>query len=708
MDVIRGSTNRPVSTDRFVDAMNKSFPDMEAVLYIGYPVLPSAEDTISLDALLISRQHGIIAFNFVEGRDAGNYKDEQDELASLLESKFMRHKVLRCGRELLSKVEALTYAPLLPETEKEGYSMVGDGGLAKAIKKHEWDNKELYEIVVSIVQSITGIRRGRSRVNERSDSHGAALKRLEDSIANLDAKQNRAVIETVDGVQRIRGLAGSGKTIVLALKAAYLHIQHPDWKIAVTFNTRSLKDQFVRLIENFVLEQTNELPNENIFVINAWGGAGGRDRIGMYYHFCVENGATYYNFQQAVHKFNYKNAFSKVVSLALSEVEKPKPLFDAILVDEAQDFDPDFLKLCYRSLGSEKRLVYAYDELQSLTDSSLPSPEDIFGKNPSGQPVVTFDGSSSSQDISLRKCYRNSRPVLTTAHALGFGIYREPDANSGTGLIQMFDRADLWTETGYKVIDGDLDDGRRVTLARTVDSSPEFLEKEPAEIDELISFRKFQDSTKQAKWVASRIKKNLEKDELRPEDIVVINPSPSNANRFVGPIRQILFDAGIPNHLVGVDSDKDYFFNEGSVAFTGIHRAKGNEAGMVYIINAQNCYGSLGELGRLRNCLFTAITRSKAWVRVLGYGPEMSALEKEYQAVLENDYSLSFVYPDKNLREKLRVINRDMSSHERSQLKSTRKTISDLVKQFKNGDINIDDLPEEEINNLKLILDRRA
>ena len=31
--------------------------------------------------------------------------------------------------------------------------------------------------------------------------------------------QSKAVIETVDGVQRIRGLAGSGKTIVLALKA---------------------------------------------------------------------------------------------------------------------------------------------------------------------------------------------------------------------------------------------------------------------------------------------------------------------------------------------------------------------------------------------------------------------------------------------------------------------------------------------------------
>ena len=38
---------------------------------------------------------------------------------------------------------------------------------------------------------------------------------LENSIAALDRSQSKAVIETVDGVQRIRGLAGSGKTIVL-------------------------------------------------------------------------------------------------------------------------------------------------------------------------------------------------------------------------------------------------------------------------------------------------------------------------------------------------------------------------------------------------------------------------------------------------------------------------------------------------------------
>ena len=51
-------------------------------------------------------------------------------------------------------------------------------------------------------------------------SRGDTIKKNEKEIANLDHWQKKAALEIVDGTQRIRGLAGSGKTIVLALKAA--------------------------------------------------------------------------------------------------------------------------------------------------------------------------------------------------------------------------------------------------------------------------------------------------------------------------------------------------------------------------------------------------------------------------------------------------------------------------------------------------------
>ncbi len=707
MEIIRGSERKPVSTDTLVEIFENNFAESEGVLYTGYPVLSSSNESVSIDALMISRDHGIVAINLIEGRDAHGYGELQDDIASLLDAKFMQHKVLRKGRKLFAVPETLTYAPLLDtDTDDDAHRLVNDTNVIDTIKSIEWDAPELYESVLSVIQSISTIRRNRRRrTNKRVDSHGAALQALEDSIANLDARQSKAVIETVKGVQRIRGLAGSGKTIVLALKAAYLHSQNPDWKIAVTFNTRSLKEQFIRLIETFVVEQTGEQPNENIKVINAWGAPGGASRTGIYYQFCVENGASYFDFQQAKAKFGSEKAFAGVTAAAMSEVNSIAPIYDAILIDEAQDFDPSFLQLCYHSLTPEKRLVYAYDELQSLTDASLPAPQEIFGHDDQGKSLVTFDGSVPSQDIILDKCYRNSRPVLASAHALGFGIYREPDEKLGTGLTQMFDRAELWTDVGYEVLDGQLEGNKRVKLGRTRAASPEFLEN-PGNVEDLIIFGNFRNEKEQAYWVARKIIKNLKEDELRPEDIIVINPDPLSTARQLGPIRKILFDEEIPSHLAGVDTSGDVFFkpDEGSIAFTGIFRAKGNEAGMVYVVNAQDCYSSFGEIGKVRNRLFTAMTRSKAWVRVVGHGPKMEALIQEYNAIVHNDYCLDFVYPNEELRARLRVVNRDRSAEEKRKVKSAKQTMSTLVQHLAAGDVQLDDLPERDLQTLRELL----
>ena len=99
----------------------------------------------------------------------------------------------------------------------------------------------------------------------------------------------------------------------------------------------------------------------------------------------------------------------------------------------------------------------------------------------------------------------------------------------------------------------------------------------------------------------------------------------------VGSIRKKLLESEINSHLAGVDTDPDIFFKSDipSITFTGIYRAKGNEAGMVYIINAQDCHSTSANLATLRNRLFTAITRSKAWVRVLGIGAGMQSLINE-------------------------------------------------------------------------------
>lgn len=708
--VVWGSTRNPVASQRLAEAIENSFP-AEGVLYIGYPVLSAAEGVNSIDALWVSPEHGLIIFQLVEGRSIDGYEDVQDEFANNLETRLRPHKALMQGRTLLAPPTVVTYAPLvIGQDGSAAYPLVNDGNMIAVLNQIRWDRPDLYEAAHSVIQSISSIRKGRKRrTASRPNSRGAVLKSLEDSIANLDSLQSRAVIETVEGVQRIRGLAGSGKTIILALKAAYLHAQHPDWDIAVTFNTRSLKAQFVRFIETFVVEQTGEAPDwSKLQILNAWGAPGGSARSGVYYQFCQANGVEFNDYQSAKAKYLRGQEFGGICQVALNATPNPVSLFDVILVDEAQDFDPSFLRLCYASLRPPKRLVYAYDELQSLTESSLPPADELFGLGQDGQPVVVFreaQPGQPSQDIILEKCYRNSGPVLATAHALGFGIYRDPDPKSGTGLIQMFERPELWKDVGYAVVGGELRDGAQVVLARTPQSSPEFLEL-PATVDPLIQFIVFESVAQQAEWIAAQIEQNIKQDELTHSDIIVINPDPLTTVKQAGAPRKILFSKGIQSHVAGVDTSADVFFrsDEDSIAFTGIFRAKGNEAGMVYIMNAHDCLGSHGNILRARNQLFTAMTRSKAWVRVVGVGANMELLKREYERVVEKQYRLDFVYPDEKTRRQLKIVNRDLSVEEQRKIKGATDRVRELASDLEAGTLLIDDLPKEELRRLQALL----
>jgi superfamily I DNA and RNA helicase len=709
INIIWGVTRKPISSQQLADYFQKRKDELDGELYIGYPIIAAPEGAFPIDALWVSRKSGLVIFSLVEGTRIEGYEDAQDESANRLETKLRGYRSLMKGRKLLAEPTVLTFAPVaqIPGKAVEGYPLCNASNIREVMDAIEWGNPELLEPVLAVIQSISSIRRGRRiRDNCKPNSRGAKLKSLEDSIANLDSIQGKAVIETVDGVQRIRGLAGSGKTIILALKAAYLHTQHPDWRIAVTFNTRSLKEQFRRLINTFVIEQSGEEPIwSNISVLNAWGAPGDPERSGIYYLFVKEHGIEYVDFQSASKHYSYDHAFSGVCKEALTKITKEKHLFDVILIDEAQDFHQDFFRMCYSLLSDNKRLVYAYDELQSLTDTSLPPPEELFGKKEDGSPQVQFSGSSPGlpqQDIILEKCYRNSRPLLATAHALGFGVYRKPDPKTGTGLIQMFDQSRLWLDVGYRVTDGALEDGKSVRLERTSESSPLFLEGH-SEIDDLIQFVRFNDKQEQAEWLANEIIDNIKKDDLNADDIIVINPDPLSTRKEVGLPRSLLFKNNVPSHLAGVDVSPEVFFDKRneSVAFTGIFRAKGNEAGMVYIMNADHCAQSFGSLARVRNQLFTAITRSKSWVRILGVGDKMQILIDEFEAVKAAKFSLDFVYPGPAVRRTMNIINRDMTEAEKQATKTSAKQLNKLVDDVESGRVLLDDLPADVVKRLR-------
>jgi superfamily I DNA and RNA helicase len=333
-------------------------------------------------------------------------------------------------------------------------------------------------------------------------------------------------------------------------------------------------------------------------------------------------------------------------------------------------------------------MVYAYDELQNLNKKTMESPEVIFGTDVHGKPLVQLQNKpgESKQDIILEKCYRNSRPILTSAHALGFGIYRNE------GLIQMFENAGLWRDIGYEVEAGSLEDGKFVKLSRTNNTSPKFLESH-SEIEDLIMLKSFESNKTQIEWLINEIEKNLKEDELKGDDIMVIHSNPLTTREAVGDARALLFEKGINSNLAGVTTSPDDFFREETITFTSINRAKGNEAAMIYVINAQECFSGY-ELARKRNILFTAMTRSKAWLRVLGYGENMRGLVEEFNKIREKKFVLEFTYPTEEERKEMNLINREINQKERGLIAKSRSSLQDVLQALEKGEIQKEDLQD--------------
>lgn len=719
VSIIFGTNDKPAASQELGAQMVQS-QCLTGTLFIGYPIVNTPDGPHHVDALFVSPMCGVVVFDLVEGRQLGHYAARQDYSANAIEVRLRMDRRLVHRRKLLVPIHAITFAPATsgnantPGTE---YPLINRSGLLDAIGHCDWTSQEdktsIYRTTLSALENVATVRRSRTkREVTKTDSRGARLKKIEESIATLDTGQARAVIETVNGVQRIRGLAGSGKTIVLALKAAYLHAQHPDWRIAVTFHTRALKGHFRRLITTFAISQTGEEPNwDKLRVVSSWGAPGDPDRDGIYFEFCRNHALEYYDYQTAKANFR-KPVFGAVCQRAIDEVqanEEKQALYDAILVDEAQDLPAAFLQVCYSLLpATSRRLTYAYDELQNLGSEAVPAPEKLFGSDRNGKPRVQFSSvgrDAQAQDVILAKCYRNSRPVLVAAHALGFGVYRSPSEQGEPGLVQMFENAQLWEDIGYRVKKGVLRDGARVGLYRSEDTSPRFLE-EHSPVDDLLHFVRVETRDKQADWVAKQIQRNLERDDLRYEDIIVINPDPITTRKEVGLVRMRLLERGISSHIAGVDTSTDVFFKENgkSITFTGVHRAKGNEAAMVYVMNAQDCYGGARYAAGFRNRLFVAITRSKGWVRVVGLGERMEHLQKEYKRLKERDFVLDFVYPTAEQRKHMHIVHRDMTRAEQQRTAARGKDVDRLADDLEKGHVHLSDLDAESVRRLRSLL----
>lgn len=691
LTVVRGDTGNAAVADLIIQQMRKTVAD--GTVYVGYPVLAGVDGRIPVDVLLVSPQLGLVAVSIANSAPANTagwdeLVEAQDAMFAALESHLSRYPALRLGRRFIVPITTFTVVPpATPDapTDTDAVFVQADE-IADRLPASGID-APVYTALESALQRVTTIKpiRKREAVTKES-SRGGVLKAIEKEIANLDQWQKQAAIESPDGPQRIRGLAGSGKTIVLALKAAYWHVQHPDWTIAMTFQTRALYQQLIDLANRFTFAHGEDTVDpDHLQIMHAWGST---RREGVYQQMASSVGLPARDFNYARARFGMDQAFRGVCKELLAHCAEnpPEPIYDAVIIDEAQDLPAEFFQLVWLFTKPPHRVVWAYDELQILSESTMPSMSEMFGQDESGRPLVELrnDPDRARQDVMLPVCYRNTPWALTVAHALGFGVYRDE------GLVQHFDNPELWRDIGYEDIGGTLALGEHVVLRRGKENSPRFFHALLSPADAVVS-RQFDSTGAQDQWIATEIRRNLEVDELEAEDILIVLPNTITAKSRFAQLRAALQEEGLECHMPGFTTNPDSVFEPGSIAITHIFRAKGNEAAMVYVADCEYATGGTNKVTR-RNTIFTAITRSRAWVRTTGVGDNFAALNAEIGKVVGSEWKLDFTIPTLQQLQHLRTVNRERSKDQEAQADKVLSEFERILQRITDGDLTVADL----------------
>ncbi|CAA6816618.1 MAG: DNA helicase, partial [uncultured Sulfurovum sp.] len=178
---------------------------------------------------------------------------------------------------------------------------------------------------------------------------------LDEKILGLDIEQERFAKSLPLGHYIITGIPGSGKTVALLSRAIYLAKLHPEWNILIMTYNKSLKSQL-----NLKLESIKE--ELDILDISI-----GNIEVSNFHQKAMELSSLSFS--------NYKSKSEEFWRdiLPNDAIKRAKPKYDAILVDEYQDFYKNWFELILKLLitheedgKSYQNLFLAGDRLQSI------------------------------------------------------------------------------------------------------------------------------------------------------------------------------------------------------------------------------------------------------------------------------------------------------------------------------------------------------
>lgn len=277
--------------------LEDKYQDIEGYIYYAFPIIKELDmPEIFPNVFFITEKYGVYAFvcdDIIENREEELQRlfEKKELIDSNIFSRFIKNRKLSItSRELKFNFEVKLYLPNLNEKCEDAFRSTRE--ISEYIESNNKKNNNIIIAdIISTLEAADAIIKPKVRNydSENKNSKAYVLGELESDIARFDDMQRVAALSMLEGPQRIRGLAGTGKTIILCMKAAMLHYRYPEKKILYTFYTRSLYDYIQQLITRFYIKISDgRIPdfNNSIFIKHAWGG---ENLKGVYYDTCILN-----------------------------------------------------------------------------------------------------------------------------------------------------------------------------------------------------------------------------------------------------------------------------------------------------------------------------------------------------------------------------------------------------------------------------------
>jgi superfamily I DNA and RNA helicase len=431
---------------------------------------------------------------------------------------------------------------------------------------------------------------------------------------NLTDEQQDLVMETWDdGPRLIRGVAGSGKSIVLAnnLARRLERFARSDDRLfrpsgsrpriaTICFNRTLvplLKEKVARAFEQRMgrpLDRDVDLMFGHLNRFYFELGQGGAWR---YMTNADAKAASRAESGMTANEFRARHFLDHLLHLKSRDPAAFERIaFDTIYVDEGQDLHPAEVRLlselCRVDPSREPNLIVFYDDAQNLYGQPRPNWKEIGLDLTRGRSTI------------MTTCHRNPRQVVEAAFNVLYGTCAPEKANRPSkdygDVVTLEGKHLIRSEAGLWRIDFAKRDARIAPRVTILPSSHEEL-----------------------RYVVSRLRTLVVEQQVRPQDILVIAMSRDD----VEAVAKALREASIPGVRVrSTVEEKDNLIGEpGVVTVSTVHSAKGYDAYAVLIVAANRFRDSVLD----RALFYVACTRAIDLLEVTAHAREGLAVEFE-------------------------------------------------------------------------------